>query len=44
MVEKLDEGLEHALIDSGLSIFILGSEHIAEGAKARHRDDHMLVA
>ena len=43
MVEELDEGLKHSLINSGLGVVILGSQHIAEGAKAGHRNDHMLV-
>ena len=44
VVEELDKCLEHALIYCSLCVFILCSEHVTEGAKARHRDDHLLVA
>ena len=44
MVKELNKCFEHALIDSSLCIFIFCSEHVAEGTKARHCDDHLLVS
>ena len=44
MVKELNESLKHALINRSLSIFILGSKHVAESAKARYRNNHLLVA
>ena len=44
MVKEFNKCLEHTLIDSSLCVFIFSSEHVAEGTKARHCDDHLLVS